>query len=141
MDPRRDLHDLLHVETSLSLLVILIASLCVLHSHCFSFSFSLLHWRCFATCVGHLHTLCVRDFKDDCENHRSESISEQNGATADRDLLEAVKAPNHELHSYIETEPHSYIATKAASTKGGGGAICGILCGYVAMWLCGYVAM
>ena len=53
-------------------------------------------------------------------NHRSESISEQNGATADRDLLEAVKAPNHELHSYIETEPHSYIATKAASTKGGG---------------------
>ena len=75
------------------------------------------HWRCFATCVGHLHTLCVRDFKNDCENHRSESISEQNGATADRDLLEAVKAPNHELHSYIETEPHSYIATKAASTK------------------------
>ena len=22
------------------------------------------HWHCFATCVGHLHTLCVRDFKD-----------------------------------------------------------------------------
>ena len=33
----------------------------------------------------------------DCESHRSESISEENGATADRDLLKVVKGPNHEL--------------------------------------------